>query len=307
MEQNLKKLQQEVKEQYKMPEMSSEQVERLKMKMKQAKRENQKDRVRRVAMRGLATAASVMLVLFALANTSKTVAMAMQQIPLLGGFVKLITIRDYQYEDHRHAADISVGELVLEDISGTEDMDASVRAELEKTLAKINTEMRAISEDLLDTFEQSVEGDEGPFSTYVKGELLPTTERYVVIKLCCFTVAGSGIEWNYYYTVDLSTGKQISLADLFVEGVDYITPISDNIIDQMHKQMEEDPTKSFNIATDKDEYSIDVAEVLRERQAFYVNERGNIVIGFDEGEVAAMYMGALEFEIDNEVIKDIRK
>ena len=165
MEQNLKKLQQEVKEQYEMPKMSSEQMERLKLKIKQAKKENQKDRVRRAGIRGLATAAGVVLVLFVLSNTSRTVAMAMQQIPLLGGFVKLITIRDYQYEDNRYAADITVGELVLEDISGAKGLDASVKAELEKTLAKINAEMRAISEDLLDTFEQSVEGDEGPFAT----------------------------------------------------------------------------------------------------------------------------------------------
>ena len=129
----------------------------------------------------------------------------------------------------------------------------------------------------------------------------------MALKLICFTAAGSGIEWNYYYTVDLSTGKQISLADLFVEGVDYITPISDNIIAQMRKQMEEDPTKGYDVATSEDGYSVDVTEVLRERQAFYVNERGNIVIGFDEGEVASMSMGSLEFEIDNEAIKDIRK
>ena len=61
MEQNLKKLQQEVKGQYTMPKMSSEQAERLKLKMKQAKRENQKDRIRRASMHGLTTAAGVVL------------------------------------------------------------------------------------------------------------------------------------------------------------------------------------------------------------------------------------------------------
>lgn len=41
--------------------------------------------------------------------------------------------------------------------------------------------------------------------------------------------------------------------------------------------------------------------------SFYLNEKGNVVIGFDEGEVAPMYMGTVEFEIPNEVVKDIRK
>ncbi len=305
MEQRLKKLQRDLKENYERPELSMEQVERLQLKMKQAKSDNHKDRIRRIGMRGLATAAGIVLVLFVLTNTSKTVAMAMQQIPLLGEFVKLITIRNYQYEDNRYAADITVGELVLEDISATKELDASVKAELEKTLAKINAEMRGISENLQDTFEENVEAENGPFSTYVKGQLLPTTECYIVVKLICFTAAGSGIEWNYYYTVDLTNGKQIVLADLFLDGVDYIKPISANIIAQMRQQMAEDEKKYFDI--DEEGYADELAEKLRERQAFYVNEHGNIVIGFDEGEVASMSMGSLEFEIDNEVIKKIRK
>ena len=40
---------------------------------------------------------------------------------------------------------------------------------------------------------------------------------------------------------------------------------------------------------------------------FYLNEKGNLVIVFQEGEVAPMYMGAVEFEIPAEVLDDIRK
>ena len=74
----------------------------------------------------------------------------------------------------------------------------------------------------------------------------------------------------------------------------------------MCQQMAEDPGKIFDINAE-DGHSADIAGVLRERQSFYVNERGNVVISFDEGEVAAMYMGPLEFEIDSEVIENIRK
>ena len=48
-------------------------------------------------------------------------------------------------------------------------------------------------------------------------------------------------------------------------------------------------------------------KTIYEDTSFYVNERGNIVIAFDEGDVAPMYMGALEFEIPSEVLKSIRK
>lgn len=302
---NVTKLRRTAKAQYEQPEMSAEQVERLKLTIEQAKQENRKARKRAVRTRITAAAAIIVVILFVLPNTSQTIALAMQQIPLLGDFIKLITVKDYQYEDKWHDAEIMVGELVLEDISGIETMDASVRKELEKNIAGINKEIRTISEDMLDSFVGTVEGGYGPQSTYVKSEILPSTEQYLIVKLNCFAAAGSGIAWNYYYTIDLSTGKQMVLTDLFQEGVDYITPISENIMEQMKQQVQEDENKSFSPLEELN--PLNLAEAIQERQAFYINEKGNVVICFDEGEVAAMYMGDLEFEIDNEVLKNIRK
>ena len=47
--------------------------------------------------------------------------------------------------------------------------------------------------------------------------------------------------------------------------------------------------------------------IITDETSFYMNENGNIVIGFNEGEAAPMYMGAVEFEIPTEVLVDIRK
>ena len=38
-----------------------------------------------------------------------------------------------------------------------------------------------------------------------------------------------------------------------------------------------------------------------------LNEQGNVVIGFNEGDVAPMYMGTVEFEIPAEILDGIRK
>ena len=138
----------------------------------------------------------------------------------------------------------------------------------------------------------------------VKSELLATTQDYFAVKLLCFRSTGTGYQWNYYYTIDINTGKQMKLADLFIEGADYITPVSDNIIAQMQAQMLEDTSKMYWLNSDYEEWNF---TGISEESSFYVNADGNVVICFDEGEVAPMYMGALEFEIDNEVLKDIRK
>ena len=48
-------------------------------------------------------------------------------------------------------------------------------------------------------------------------------------------------------------------------------------------------------------------KAITDDTSFYLNERGNVVIGFNEGDVAPMYMGCVEFEIPSEILSGIRK
>ena len=48
-------------------------------------------------------------------------------------------------------------------------------------------------------------------------------------------------------------------------------------------------------------------EEIPEDVSFYVNENNELVICFNEGDVAPMYMGTVEFVISNEVLGEIRK
>ena len=41
--------------------------------------------------------------------------------------------------------------------------------------------------------------------------------------------------------------------------------------------------------------------------SFYLNQNGEVVICFNEGDVAPMYMSCVEFVIPNEVLADVRK
>lgn len=46
---------------------------------------------------------------------------------------------------------------------------------------------------------------------------------------------------------------------------------------------------------------------ITEKTLFYLNRKGNVVISFNEGDVAPMYMGVVEFEIPEEILSSIRK
>lgn len=118
-----------------------------------------------------------------------------------------------------------------------------------------------------------------------------------------FVLEESVDEINYEIE-ELTTAESRALADLFVEGADYITPISEEIKRQMQVQMAEDENKHYWLDEEIEDWNF--KEITPDTQ-FYINESGNLVISYDEGEVAPMYMGVVTFEIPAEVLAEIYK
>lgn len=291
---------QSLQKEYLEPQMSEEQLNRLKTKMEVAKRENRKDRNRTRVTRLATTAAALVIAFIALPNMSPTIAYAMEKIPVIGQFVKVVTFRDYEYTSDRNIADIEVPEIKLEET--LEDSKASEK--LERTTDEINVEIQEITNELVEHFEKHLEEEQGYQEIIVKSNVLATTQDYFTLKLFCYQGAGSGYQWNYYFTIDLNTGERLQMQDVFKDGADYITPISENIKEQMQAQMAEDEMVCYWLDQEIEEWNF---KTITDETAFYLNESGNVVICFNEGDVAPMYMGAVEFEIPAEVLEDIRK
>ena len=297
LEEELKRL----KKEYQKPEMPEWQVEKLKATMKGVSMGAQKGKRMPRAVKYAAAAAMVGIFL-ALPNTSATVAHAMGQIPVIGHFIEAVTFRDYAYESDRNHADVKVPGLKLD----SQIENGATKENLERSAEEINAEIQEITGRLVEEFEDSLAefGEEGYQDVVVNSKVLTSTEDYFTLKLECYQGAGSGYEWNYYYTIDLNTGDRLKLGDIFQEGADYITPISENIKQQMRKQMSEDENAIYWLENDIEDLNF---RSITEGTSFYLDEKGQVVIGFDEGEVAPMYMGAVEFKIPADVLQGIRK
>lgn len=289
-----------LKEEYRKPQMSKEQFEQLRNRMEEANMANIKERRKARMIKITATAAAFIGAFIILPNTSANIAYAMEQIPIIGNIVEVVTFRDYQYDTERNKADIEVPEIKLEDKAENRE----VQEKLERTADEINAEIQKITGELIENFEKYLEDEQGYQDVIVKSEVLATTQDYFTLKLLCYQGAGSGYQWNYYYTIDLNTGERLQLKDIFIEGADYITPISENIKEQMLAQMQADDKVYYWV---NDEIEGLNFKTITDETSFYLNEKGNVVIGFDEGDVAPMYMGAVEFEIPAEVLAGIRK
>lgn len=261
---------------------------------------DKKDKIKRIRTRAALTAAAFVGSFLLLPNTSPVIAHAMEQIPVLGKLIEVVTFRDYEYESDRNHADIEVPEIKVE-LGLPEDQTLE---NLERTTDEINREIKKITDSLIEEFETYLEEEEGYQDILVKSEILTATADYFTLKLLCYQGAGSGYQWNYYYTIDLNTGKRLQLKDVFAEGADYITPISEAIKEQMQAQMDADENVYYWLDDETEEWNF---KSVTDETSFYINENGNVVIGFNEGDVAPMYMGAVEFEIPGDVLNDIRK
>ena len=294
------KVLQSLQKEYLKKAMSEEQLSRLKMKMEEAKCENRKERRNARITRITATAAALAIVFIALPNMSPTIAYAMEQMPIIGQFVKVVTFRNYEYEDEQHKAELDIPEIVIDD----QIQDEQLQSVLEDTTNEINAEIQKLSEELLDEFVNHMREEMGYKELIVKSEVVATTQEYFTLKLSCYQGEASGYERDYFYTIDLISGKRLQLQDIFKEGADYITPISENIKEQMQSQMAKDENVLYWLADEMEELNF---SGITEETNFYINEDDDVVISFNEGDVAPMYMGNVEFEIPAEVLQEIRK
>lgn len=292
-ESNLSKL----KKEYESVSMCEEAIHVMRQRMEQGKKEKKIMKMK-TWMKGVAVAAAVALVI--LPNTSSSVAYAMKNIPLLGNVVNVVTFRDYHYDQNKKTADVSVSKIDI----NTEGLEEESVDNAKKSSEEINREIEQITNQWVEEFKETMSSD-GYEQIMVKTEPINTTDKYFTLKLICYQNAGSGFEQDFFYTINLDTGKRMKLSDLFIEGSDYRTIISDDIKKQMRKQMDEDENVSYWL--DDKEVEEWNFEEIPEDVSFYVNENNELVICFNEGDVAPMYMGTVEFVISNEVLGEIRK
>ena len=287
----------------------------------------EKKRAERARRRSAWTAAAAMIVLIALPNTNVQIAHAMENIPVLGGFFRLVTVRQYNYSDENHDAEIELAQITYgEDGEGTPVGEVAVGAAApdnadvgnaegarqeagvaklsEEGVQEINQDMETTVDELIRQFEDTL-SEEGYHGLHVSQEVVTDNAQYYTVKLSALETEASGYEHNQFYTIDKQTGNVVALADLFAEGSDYISVISENIKTQMREQMVADEGVIYFLDDeDMPEFNF---QSITEQTNFYFNESGELVIAFDEYEVAPGYMGAPEFVIPQKVTAGLLK
>lgn len=232
----------------------------------------------------------VFIILFLLPNVSVTYAQALEQLPVIGDLVRVVTIRNYYYDDNHWKMDINIPQIESED---------------SKSVDYINKDVSELTTALINRFYEDLEinGNKGYGSLNVDYEVVTNRDSWFTLKLTvCQTAASSNTYFKFYH-IDKKQGKIVELGDLFNTD-----KFSDSLVAEIKKQMQEQMANDENIS-----YWINTSGIGEEfatvsaNHNFYWNENGDLVIIFDKYEVGPGSMGTPEFVIDKGVIRDILK
>lgn len=259
---------------------------------------NQKPR-RSNAHKTLLTLAASLLIAFltlvAGANVSPTFALTIQQVPILGEVIKVFTVREYRISEENFEAEIKVPELTgLENQALTDQLNQKYLEENKALYDQFIVEMEEI--------KAMGGGHAGVFSDY---KVLTDNEDIFAIVRIDLRVAGSGAETRKFDTIDKKKKILITLPSLFRDD-SYIQVISENIKSQMWERIQGESGETYWLAGSPGDLGVENFEAIKPDQGFYINPDGDLVICFDEYEVAPGYMGTPEFVIPAEILKPIQ-
>lgn len=248
----------------------------------------------RIAKIAGVAAAFVLVFTAVLANASATTSYAVSWIPVLGPIARVMTFRSF--EDQTNDMSASVETPVITDGQGNTD----------GTAADANAEIRAYTDKVVEDYKALVAETSGQAkaSVDVSSETVTDTNKLLILKLSTTETAADSGTYVKTYAIEKATGDILGLSDMFTAGTDYQAVLTAEIQKQMRERMAADPDNSVYFL-DSDMPEDDFTSLAAD-QSFYINSAGNLVIVFDEGQVAPMYMGVQEFEIPQEVMAGVR-
>lgn len=139
------------------------------------------------------------------------------------------------------------------------------------------------------------EEDYQPINIQIDYKVGYSSDKVVSFVILKSETLASAYTERYFYNIDIETGKELNLRDIF--GKDY-----KKIVDEaIYTEIEQRSKNPDNVYFTKEEGGFSGIE--NEYQDFYINEEGKVVIVFEKYEIAPGSMGIQEFVIDKKYFK----
>jgi len=225
----------------------------------------------------------------ALTNISSSFANAIYSVPGIGDFAKLVTFRNYSFENETSIAKINIPEV---EVDTNKDIQDKINKIIQDKIDYILEEQAILDEEYKEAYLETGGTEETyrKIETTVDYKIGYSDDKVISFEVYKYQTLAAAYNENFYYNYNLETGDEIKLSTLL--GEDFSSIIKEKVLAEMQNRMEADSNKIYDIDY-FNEMTID------DSRTFYIDKDGNIVVTFAKYEVACGAMGLQEFIVGN--------
>lgn len=163
-----------------------------------------------------------------------------------------------------------------------------------------NKSIQEYADQLIASYEEEVSrlNGEGRYAMESSYKVVTDNSKYLSIRIDTTVVMASGAQYVKIFTIDKATGRAVTLPELLKNNQEVLNAVSDNIKEQMAGEMAGDGSIVYFYNSDTPDTDF---KGLTGEESFYFNDKGELVIAFNEYDVAPGYMGAVDFTIPSSV------
>ena len=233
-----------------------------------------------------ASAAAVGLIIVSV-NASSTFATSLENIPVIGNIIKIVNFNNYRINKDGMDVSISLPEVS----SDSKDLEYKLNKEFEKEGKEAYKKYEA------EVAKLEKEGKTTHKSADIWSETIAENDKTVSIAIYNTEIEASAATSRKIYNINKEDKTVLTLEGMFGNN-DYVDVLSKNILSQMKERTKKDSN---------DVYFVDNTFKIKKDQPFYINDKGELVICFDEYEVAPGSAGLVEFVIPSNVVSKLMK
>ena len=248
-------------------------------------RQGKARRARQAWGKRLGTVAACFVVVVGALNVSPTMASAAADIPVLGGLFRVLTVRSFTDENSDRTLEVEQPA-----VEGCDALVQRVNREIQAIVDEKTAEGEQLIAEYKDAYfatggtqEEWERHDNTVSVTYDIKSQTDTTVSFVVNS--SVSIANAYQE-QFYYNLDLTADKELTLADLL--GEDWVTICNDSI----RAQMAASENADMFFTEDQGGFT-----TVDETTNFYIDQSGDPVVVFPKYTVAPGAMGEVEFTI----------
>jgi len=173
-------------------------------------------------------------------------------------------------------------------------IEKAINDEIRNDIMKFYNESQSQAKD----YQKDLPDEQNKFVANSDFEIKKNSDNILslVVEYYKYSGGAHGYYEDVAYNIDIRTGKNIKLQDLFKDGYDYKNIINKNIISQIEQLVIDDPQNK----------GIYEFSSIKENQKFYIQD-DNIVIYFDLYDIAPYAAGIPKFKINIKNINHILK